>query len=285
MSQVQVIKPGFYTSIQDLGRLKSSRFGVPQSGAMDRLSAQKANLLVNNPENAAVLEITMTGPELVFDGECQIAICGAHFEVFLNDSPLARAKAYAVPTGSRLRFGALKEGFRAYLAVSGGLLTEQVLNSRSQYAGITQKARLEKGDVLPYAESETSKRSRARVNFQDSGVFDSKIEVFRGPEFELLEKELQKALFSKDFSIAPTSNRMAIGFNERLPNALKGIVTAPVIPGTVQLTPNGNLIALMRDCQVTGGYPRVLQLSEKGISALAQKRAGEVVGFELEGEY
>ena len=126
--------------------------------------------------------------------------------------------------------------------------------------------------------------SRARVNFQDLGVFDSQIEVFKGPEFELLEKSLQKALFAKSFSIAPTSNRMAISFNERLPNTLKGIVTAPVIPGTVQLTPNGNLIALMRDCQVTGGYPRVLQLSEKGISALAQKRPGAEIGFESGGD-
>ncbi|MAW94509.1 MULTISPECIES: biotin-dependent carboxyltransferase family protein [unclassified Leeuwenhoekiella] len=284
MSQVQVIKPGFYTSIQDLGRLQSACYGVPQSGAMDRLSAQKANLLLNNAEDAAVLEITMTGPELLFEAACQIAICGAHFEVVLNDSPLERSKAYTVASGSRLRFGGLKEGFRAYLAVSGGFLTEQVLKSRSQYAGITQKARLEKGDVLPYSASETRKSSTARVNFQDSGLFHSKIEVFKGPEFELLEEPLQQALFSKDFSIAPTSNRMATGFNELLPNTLKGIVTAPVIPGTVQLTPNGNLIALMRDCQVTGGYPRVLQLSEKGISALAQKRPGEEVGFELEGE-
>jgi allophanate hydrolase subunit 2 len=53
------------------------------------------------------------------------------------------------------------------------------------------------------------------------------------------------------------------------------------MPGTIQLTPGGQLIILMRDCQTTGGYPRILQLSEKSINVLAQKRLGEFVQFEL----
>jgi len=36
---------------------------------------------------------------------------------------------------------------------------------------------------------------------------------------------------------------------------------------------------LMRDCQVSGGYPRVLQLSTFGICQLAQKRPGEAISF------
>jgi allophanate hydrolase subunit 2 len=74
---------------------------------------------------------------------------------------------------------------------------------------------------------------------------------------------------------------MAIQLVETLPNALKSIYTSPVIPGTVQLTPSGKLIILMRDCQVTGGYPRILQLSDYAISRLSQKVAGDQVKFEL----
>ena len=32
---IKVIDPGFYTSIQDLGRFGSQNFGVPVSGCMD----------------------------------------------------------------------------------------------------------------------------------------------------------------------------------------------------------------------------------------------------------
>ncbi|MGB7786903.1 MAG: allophanate hydrolase subunit 2 family protein, partial [Salinimicrobium sp.] len=77
------------------------------------------------------------------------------------------------------------------------------------------------------------------------------------------------------------NNRMGIQLQEELPNTLDAILTGPVLPGTVQLTPSGKLIVLMRDGQTTGGYPRVLQLSEAGINALAQKLPGEKFRFIL----
>jgi allophanate hydrolase subunit 2 len=49
----------------------------------------------------------------------------------------------------------------------------------------------------------------------------------------------------------------------------------------VQLTPSGTLIILTRDCQVTGGYPRILQLSEKAINILSQKTAGQKIEFSI----
>lgn len=281
MNDVRVLKPGFYTSIQDLGRFGFRSYGVPVSGVMDSISAKKANLLLNNDLSAAVLEITMTGPELEFSADTQIAICGAEFDLQLNTASIRNDKVYAVTAGDILRFGGLKQGFRAYLAISGGLCTEQVLNSRSQYVGLTSQNRLFKGDILAFSNSDKPLKSGARVNFETIGIFDSNIEVYPGPEFDLLPAILQKRLFQDSFSLSPSSNRMAIGFKELIPNSLKGITTSPVTPGTVQLTPGGNLITLMRDCQVTGGYPRVLQLSELGICTLAQKRPGEHVEFIL----
>jgi len=59
------------------------------------------------------------------------------------------------------------------------------------------------------------------------------------------------------------------------------MLTSAVLAGTVQLTPSGRLIILMRDCQVTGGYPRILQLSEESINTLAQKTTGDSFSFVL----
>lgn len=68
---------------------------------------------------------------------------------------------------------------------------------------------------------------------------------------------------------------------EVLKNTLPPILTSAVFPGVVQLTPSGKLIVLMRDCQVTGGYPRILVLTETAVSRLSQKIEGEKIQFEL----
>jgi len=61
----------------------------------------------------------------------------------------------------------------------------------------------------------------------------------------------------------------------------KSIITSPVLPGTVQLIPSGQLIVLMKDAQTTGGYPRIFQLTEKSIAVLAQKNTSDKFKFKL----
>ena len=58
---VRVLKGGMLTTVQDLGRTgyQSQGFGV--SGVMDVRSFKIANLLLDNPENEAVLEFTLMG--------------------------------------------------------------------------------------------------------------------------------------------------------------------------------------------------------------------------------
>ena len=107
------------------------------------------------------------------------------------------------------------------------------------------------------------------------------IEVFPGPEFEILSEDQRSNLFQQEFTIDKNNNRMAIQLNEEVKNNLDSIITGPVIPGTVQLTPAGKLIVLMKDCQTTGGYPRVLHLSEKSLNIISQKLMGESVNFSL----
>ena len=74
---------------------------------------------------------------------------------------------------------------------------------------------------------------------------------------------------------------MAFCLKEKLKNELPQIWTAPVIPGTMQCTPEGSLIILMRDAQVTGGYPRILQLNNKAINFLSQKTTEDRLCFKL----
>ena len=77
---VRVLKGGMLTTVQDLGRTgyQSQGFGV--SGVMDVRSFKIANLLLDNPENEAVLEFTLMGPTLEFTSETIIAITGGDFQ-------------------------------------------------------------------------------------------------------------------------------------------------------------------------------------------------------------
>ena len=54
---IKIIKPGIFTTIQDLGRTQFLDQAVPISGVMDKVSAKIANILVGNTVNAALLEI------------------------------------------------------------------------------------------------------------------------------------------------------------------------------------------------------------------------------------
>ena len=131
--KLKIIKPGLFTTVQDLGRFGYSQFGIPPSGAIDVKSAQLANQFVGNDDGEAVLEITMTGPTIEFDSHCGIAVCGATISPKINGKAIQNNKAYEVERGDRLAFGKLQTGYRAYLAISGSIQVEAVYGSKSTY--------------------------------------------------------------------------------------------------------------------------------------------------------
>ena len=63
---LKVLQPGFFSTIQNLGRFGYRDKGVPVSGAMDLYSAQFANALLGNTKDAALIEMTMLGGEFQF---------------------------------------------------------------------------------------------------------------------------------------------------------------------------------------------------------------------------
>lgn len=275
MAEIEILHPGLFSSIQDAGRAGYREFGVPAGGAMDKQAAGMANLLLKNKPDAAVLEITFQGPKMLFLAPAQIVITGADLSPALDGIKTGNNRIIQVKTGQEISFGRRNCGYRAYLAVKGGFHTETVLGSQSWSPGITRHSRLERGMKMPFLEGIQEPDQKYAAVKPDEHLTSEIIEAFPGPEFDLLQPSEKEALKKWHFSAAKESNRMGIQFREKLKNALEPILTGPVLPGTVQLTPSGTLIALMRDGQTTGGYPRILQLSEAGINTLAQKLPGE----------
>ena len=278
---LRVLNPGIYTTIQDLGRYNYRSYGVPVSGALDNYSAKFANLLLGNNENDAVLEVTMNG-SFQFTKETVLCIFGADLDATLNDNPLMCHHPVKVEQDAIIKFNVPKLGVRAYLAVKGGFLNKPVLGSRSLFKEITKKYRLQKDDEIfyePYLIEKTESHSAIKI---DNTHFESQtIEAYQAPEFDRLNKEQQNFLETTVFTISKESNRMGYRLEEQLRNSLGAILTSAVLPGTVQLTPSGQLIVLMRDCGVTGGYPRVLQLTHDAIDKLAQKKPNDRFSFKI----
>jgi allophanate hydrolase subunit 2 len=249
---------------------------------MDSYSSQFSNAILGNHYDDAVVEITMTGPVLKFLEPTLIAVSGANILPKLNDMPINMNMAIQVKPNDILSFGRLKFGLRTYLAVKGGILSDTVLQSRSMYNLITPNHRVKDNDMFNYQCYDSSLMQRhAKVKYDYSLLEDNILEAYIGPEFDSLPDEMQEQILNADLIVSKFNNRMAYQLEPLFKNTLKQILTAPVLPGTVQLTPSGQLIVLMRDCQTTGGYPRVFQLTEQAINILSQNLTGNNLKIRL----
>ncbi|MBG7612692.1 biotin-dependent carboxyltransferase family protein [Polaribacter sp. BAL334] len=279
---IKILHPGFFNTIQDKGRVGFAEFGVPISGAMDSFSADLANHILNNSLENALLEITFGGCSLQFLENTIICISGADFLAMLNDTKVSLNTQVEIRKNDVLTFGKRIFGSYAYLAVTGGFQSEIKLKSRSFFQNITNEHLLKKGDLLPISSiNKEYSISNASIKFSKHHFESKEIYCYKGPEFEILTDFQQKALFEKSFTISKEINRIGYKLNEFIENNLPQILTSAVLPGTVQLAPSGKLIVLMRDCQVTGGYPRILQLSENSINQFAQKTTNDTFRFSL----
>jgi biotin-dependent carboxylase-like uncharacterized protein len=286
-NNILVLSAGLHTSIQDLGRKGYRSYGVPISGSMDKFSAILANKLLNNDEGLPLMEITQVGPKILFEDDTLIVVTGADISPEINGEPIDLNIVYEVKTSDVLSFGKLNYGNRSYLGVYGGFLTDKKLKSYSYYKGITENDKIEKGTRLQIANYHavhdvTSSKLKVRRSHFNS----AKIEVTKGPEFNRLTKKQRENIFSEKFEIDILNNRMAYQLKNKFSPIKKGeIITSITIPGTVQLTPSGKIIILMRDCPTTGGYPRILQLTDVGINQLAQKNTGDIFKFDMENSF
>ncbi|NUW30683.1 biotin-dependent carboxyltransferase family protein [Nonomuraea sp. SMC257] len=74
---IEVLAPGPYATVQDLGRPGLAHLGVPGSGAADAAALRLANRLVGNPEGLAGIELTFGGARLAFHAGAWVAVTGA----------------------------------------------------------------------------------------------------------------------------------------------------------------------------------------------------------------
>jgi KipI family sensor histidine kinase inhibitor len=288
---ITVIQPGLFTTVQDLGRPGHRAAGVPLSGGADRVALRLANLVVGNPEDAAVIECTLLGPTLRFERDAVVAVAGAEFP------GLPCGVATRVTAGTELALGHATAGCRGYVAVAGGIDVPPVLESRSTLVaaglGGFRGRLLRAGDRLGAGNGRlqtcpTSALGPAcgvdrGADLQSAGVGAGSghavLRIIPGEQADAFGS----GVWSRGFRASSRSDRMGLRLEgEPLPGAaaFAGMASVAVFPGTVQVPPDGRPIVLLADAQTIGGYSVLGQVIAADLPRAAQLRPNAEVRFE-----
>ena len=281
LGKAQLLRCPLGTSLQDEGRVLGANYGIPRSGAMDLHGYHWANHLLQNSNDAVALEMVQPGLKIKFEEPCLISLVGAVAVVSVNQSPISNPSIIAMGSEDILEIGKFCTGARLYLCIEGGFQVEKYLGSGSDFVSITTPAKRSTGETLYYISNQPKTVLKAKPKWTSDWFEPEEIQAYPGPDWELLSPIQHSLLLNQHFHISKLSNRMGIQLDELVVNELEDLPTNPVFPGTVQLTPGGKIIVLMRDAGVTGGYPRILQLTEEAQNRLAQKKTGDPINFQL----
>ena len=311
MNRIHIIRSGLCSTVQDRGRADFRHIGVPLGGALDSIAHELANRIVGNPVDAATIEMTLTGDEIEFLDDMLLAITGANMEPVLDDNsnlpqPVAQHCPIVIPAGSRVRFQAARRGCRGYLAIAGGIDVPVVMGSRATalraaFGGHCGRMLAVGDDLAIGVPSEASGRTFERLSAEwpdtrrpvqprwfvrpiDLPNPDTAtLRIVAGTHTSWLSSSGLERLLDSAFRISSQSDRMGYRLtDQRLElEQREELLSEGVIPGTIQLPPDGNPILLMPDCAPTGGYLRIGHVISADLGIAAQLRPGQLVRFEL----
>jgi antagonist of KipI len=284
-----ILKPGFQTTIQDLGRTGQLRHGVPLTGAMDRYAFRTANQLVGNPENTPCLEITLTGLKIEIRKNCVLAITGANFSPEIDGKPVPVWQSFTAKPPEVVSFPKRITGCRSYLSVGGGFQGNQVLGSRStdlrnQWGGLEGRA-LAAGDIL-WTDHQSGTRNMLtgrKVQPDVLRIYEDplKLRVILGPQSECFSEAVTGQFLEGVFRVSLDSDRMGYRLQgESLQARRAEIISDPIPLGALQVLPSGQLILLMVDRPSVGGYPKIAVVCTADLPKVAQLNIGDSIRFQ-----
>jgi antagonist of KipI len=292
MTMVNVLSPGFLTTIQDLGRYGYAHFGISASGTADTVALRLGNLLVGNSEHAAALEMTLVGGVFEFGSERLISIVGADFEPRLNGEALPLWTSCLVRAGDRLAFGATRSTARCYLCIEGGIECPAVLGSASTHLltalGGHDGRALKTGDVLKLRTNPSTRRRLYTVLPDVVAAINRSgpLRVTIGPQVDWFSQEAREAFVSLPYRVLENSNRMGLRlFGHELARTLetadRDLLTEGVSLGAVQVPQSGQPIILFVEHQTTGGYPKIANVISADMHRVGQLRPRDEIRFEF----
>ena len=291
---IEIVTTGALATVQDRGRGGALKWGVGSSGALDNLALAAGNILLGNDDDAAAIEIPIFPFQARFTDDCTFAITGADCGASLDDLPLPPWWVQTARAGQILNLGIPRQGAwrasRAYLCLAGGIDVPPVLGSRSTQLrgafGGFEGRQLCSGDKLRAGTTNVAGRagfglSPPALDMPLTEADLPAVRVLPAAEYAQYTEAAHHALWNEAWRITPQSDRY--GF--RLEGTALQLV-APIemrshgiVPGVIQVPPNGQPIVQMRDAQPSGGYPKIGVVIEADLWRLGQAPIGSRIRF------
>ncbi len=283
MSTLEVVRPGVLTTLQDLGRPRMARLGVPQAGAFDRGAVRRANRLLGNDVGATSLECMLGGLVLRAARHVLVAVTGADVPIDVDGTAHERGAPITLAPGSTLSLGTARAGLRAYVAVRGGIDAPQELGS-SSYDSLAHLGPppLVAGDLLVAG---TAMLFDPVVDHAPEPALptDPHVRVRLGPRADRLTDGGLVTLGHTTWTVSQDSDR--VGLRLQGPalelDDLPALPSEPTVRGAVQVPPDGHPVVFGPDHPTTGGYPVVAVVAHEHLDLLAQLRPGDALHLDV----
>ncbi|MGW3287313.1 5-oxoprolinase subunit C family protein [Streptomyces sp. NPDC001002] len=278
--------PGIVT-VQDLGRVGRSRYGLPANGAADQHSARVANVLCGNDERAPLLEITALDFACVPSSDILVAVTGAPADVTVDGGVRPQWEPVPVRAGETVKVSGIRQGLRVYLAVLGSFEADRLQGSCAPDTILGFGPALSAGDELvlraacppldhPFSRIPLFRLKAPVPSFPASWTID----VTDGPDRAEFG-DTGRRLFDAPFTVTSRSNHIGLRLQGEVPRRVTtGEVLSRGVPiGAVEVPAGDELLVLHRGRGVTAGYPVLAVVTATGLSALGQVRPGQTLHF------
>jgi len=272
---LEVISAGPGISVQDLGRPGFTALGLSVGGAADRLALWEAAALLGLAAPPACLELPLTGGRFRASQTTRIALTGAPMQATLAGRTLIWNASHLLAPGEILALSPGESGVYSYLALAGGLVTEEQLGSRATLAGAGLGTVLENGCHLPFA-PDPAPDARALCLPLDARFTGGALRVIEGPQTGLFDTATRARAFATRFSAGPASRQGLALRHTGAPfeSETAALLSDFIAPGDIQMTGAGEPAILLAACQTIGGYPRLGSVIPVDLPRAAQARPG-----------
>lgn len=280
------MQPGLRTTVQDNGRRHHQQHGLAVGGAADRHGFRWANKLVDNPPDAACLEILLGGFEACAEGSLWLAITGAEAELRINGEPMPLWTTHYLGKGDRITLGRPVSGMLNYIAVKEGWQTEPLFGSRSAVVReqFDRMKPLDQNDRVAAGKQPKAApvQRRVPVRHRPDYTLPLTLRLLPGYQFNEFSTEDRRRLLSNSYTIGARSDRMGYRLEgEALTSGPSGIISEGIALGSVQIPGDGQPIVLLDDRQTIGGYAKIGTVAAADCSQLVQRPPGARVSFAL----
>ena len=260
---------------------------MPVAGVMDDYATRVGNILLDNDENAAVLEMTLMGGMFVFEANTDFIITGGNLQPSLNNQPIPLWTVLRANEGDILNFPDVTEGCRSYLAVAGGFDVPLVMGSASTYLrgrlGGYEGRALKVGDTLTIGkfslQTMVSELTPPREYIPD---YRNSLRVILGPQDDAFTQGGIQTFLSAEYTVTNEADRMGYRLDGPRIEHKEGadIISDGIALGAIQVPAHGTPIIMLADHQTTGGYTKIANVISVDIPSIAQKKPGDKLRFE-----